>query len=92
MRELFDAACLALAGVLLILPGFLSDLMALLLLIPPVRGLLYGRATRLAARQGASGGPGRQPRRGPVIEGDWVEVPSANLPFQRDDPTAPPDR
>ena len=50
VRELFDAACLALAGVLLILPGFLSDLMALLLLIPPVRGLLYGRATRLAAR------------------------------------------
>ena len=88
VRELFDAACLALAGVLLILPGFLSDLAALLLLVPAVRTVCFGRVARQAARHGATAGRGQ----GPVIEGDWIEVPGGALPPQRDDPNAPPDR
>jgi UPF0716 protein FxsA len=46
-RQLADAMLIGLAGLLLILPGYVSDLVGLLLLVPPVRGLLY-RA--LAAR------------------------------------------
>ena len=93
VRELFDAACLALAGVLLILPGFLSDFVALLLLVPALRTFFYGRIARLAARQGGAGfGPDHRSRPGPLIDGDWVEVPGASLPPQRDDPNAPPER
>lgn len=40
-----DGALIALAGVLLIVPGFVSDLAALILLVPPLRGRLAGRAT-----------------------------------------------
>lgn len=45
--DVFDAACVAMAGVLLILPGFLTDLLALMLLVRPLRrgigGLLWRR-------------------------------------------------
>jgi UPF0716 protein FxsA len=40
-RQIGDAMLIGLAGILLILPGYFSDLCALLLLIPPVRTLLY---------------------------------------------------
>jgi UPF0716 protein FxsA len=37
-RELVDAALIMLAGALLLTPGFLSDCVGILLLLPPVRG------------------------------------------------------
>ena len=40
-RAIADAMMVAVAGVLLIVPGFFSDLVALVLLIPPVRRALY---------------------------------------------------
>ncbi len=40
-RDLADAMMIGLAAVLLVLPGFLSDIVALALLLPPVRGLIY---------------------------------------------------
>lgn len=74
----------ALAAVLLILPGFLTDAFGILLLLPPVQAVL---ANTLAARvQAARGGmsmgmgggfgasqPGAQDD---VIDGEWVEVPT----------------
>ncbi|HLO78882.1 MAG TPA: FxsA family protein [Magnetospirillum sp.] len=73
VREAFDGLCLAVAGVLLVLPGFFSDVVAVLLLLPPVRELL--RAA-LMARVGTAAG--RSSRPGPqtieteyrVIDGD----------------------
>ena len=44
-RGMFDALCLLAAGFLLLLPGFLSDGAAVLLLLPPVRALLFRWAT-----------------------------------------------
>jgi UPF0716 protein FxsA len=44
---MFDAMLIGLAAILLILPGFLSDIAALVLLVPPVRGWLF---TALAGR------------------------------------------
>jgi UPF0716 protein FxsA len=77
---LFDDACLVLAGLLLILPGFLSDVIAIALLVPPVRHGLFGWLSRhvdVVVRHG--GGP--FPRRSgggrggpPVIEGEYHEV------------------
>ena len=39
-REIADGVCILLAGVLLIAPGFLSDVVAVFLLVPPTRALL----------------------------------------------------
>src|SRR3954471_9585715 len=48
VRELFDGACILASGVLLVLPGFLSDILACVLLLPPVRRLLYNALARRA--------------------------------------------
>ncbi len=39
-KAMFDGLCIALAGALLILPGFVSDAIGFALLVPPVRDLL----------------------------------------------------
>jgi UPF0716 protein FxsA len=74
------AALLVLAALLLIFPGFLSDLMALPLLLPPVRRMVIRWLGAQAKRRGgftvwpggrSPGGPGG---RGPVIDADYTEV------------------
>jgi len=40
-RAIADAMMVALAGLLLLIPGYFSDLVGLLLLVPPVRGAIY---------------------------------------------------
>jgi len=54
-REIADGVLIMLAGALLITPGFLSDVLGILLLLPPVRAVV--RATLLAriTRRGLSG-------------------------------------
>lgn len=39
-KELFDGLCLALAGALMLTPGFFTDMVGFLLLVPPVRAML----------------------------------------------------
>ena len=58
--EVADGMYLALAGVLLVVPGPLSTLAALVLLVPPVRRALSRRATDRAVRAGSA-------RRGPAV-------------------------
>ncbi|SFV37678.1 UPF0716 protein FxsA [Devosia crocina] len=45
-EALFDGMVLAIAAVFLIIPGFMSDAIALALLVPPVRKWLYRALTR----------------------------------------------
>lgn len=45
-QTLFDGMLLAVSAVLLIVPGFLGDFIAILLLLPPVRAWLYKTLTR----------------------------------------------
>ncbi len=59
---LADGALVAAAGVLLCVPGFLTDMPALLLLVPPVR-----RGVRRRLR-------GRWARRWTVVRGDELEA------------------
>lgn len=85
-RELFDGICLALAGGLLLLPGFATDLLGALLLLPPVRAWLFARSRlraerlRMRTRVYRDGeevyrsDPESQRRRGGTIEGEWVEL------------------
>ena len=72
-----DRLILALAGILLLLPGFITDLLGALLLVPQVRqglGATIGRVIGVAA--------GRAPGDG-VVDLDrqeWREVPDQELP------------
>jgi UPF0716 protein FxsA len=54
-RSLADTMMIGLAAMLLILPGFLSDIVALALLLPPVRGLIYDALARRVTVVGSTG-------------------------------------
>ncbi len=54
-QTMFDAMMIGIAGFLLMLPGFISDIVALALLIPPLRAALYaGLASRMTVVQTTS--------------------------------------
>jgi UPF0716 protein FxsA len=91
--ELVDGALIVLAGALMITPGFLSDCMAIVLLLPPtraaVRGLILrriraggGLITVVSGTRGWSGpSRGTRPRGGPadgVVDADSWEDPPAD--------------
>lgn len=76
-QSLFDTMALGIAALLLILPGFISDAVALALLVPGIRGVLYRRlagrvrvvtTTTSYRRQSPPSGDGPAPQR--VIELD----------------------
>lgn len=75
VAEAFDGVCLAFAGALLFLPGFFTDIVALALLLPPVRAALrLWLAAHLHAVVVAPGGPAKADGRPPVIEADYHVV------------------
>jgi UPF0716 protein FxsA len=82
VREGFDALCLVAGGVLLILPGFLSDILALALFLPVTRSALRRLLVRsLERRQG----PPHAPPQGVIIEGEFEEVtPPRDVVRRRD--------
>ena len=63
--EAFDGACLAVAGIALLLPGFLTDVTGFLLLAPPLRRHLFAL---LARRLRVVTTPAT------TIEGEWETV------------------
>lgn len=102
-RELFDGICLAMAGAMLLLPGFATDTLGILLLLPPVRGWLFKRSRmraekmRMRTRVYRDGeevyrsGPQGQQSRSDTIEGEWVQVDSqGDLPANDRDGDTPP--
>ena len=76
-------AMVALAGGLLILPGFLTDFIGLLLLIPPVRSLILKVVARRLSRASVI-------LRSEVVEGDWREVPPSAPANDTTKPSGPP--
>ena len=76
-RTLADAMMVGAAGLLLLVPGYFSDLLGILLLIPLVRGLLYGllksRVLVIATAGGTRGWSQAPPDGGTVDldEDDW---------------------
>jgi len=54
-REMFEGVCLVLAGALLLVPGFVTDAVGLLLFFPPLRELLRLLIARHLAAKAARG-------------------------------------
>jgi UPF0716 protein FxsA len=91
-REVIDGVLVIFGGALLLTPGFISDILGVVLLLPPtravVRGILVRRfADRLiaSATRGAPVGFGPPPGRGGAarpgdVEGTAVDVDTDGLP------------
>lgn len=84
-RELIDGMLIAAAGVFIVLPGFVSDVVGLLLLLPPTRALVRRRMLRSAVRHADTrrtgtrhAGTNHTTARfapGAVVEGEVVDEP-----------------
>ncbi len=90
VADALDSALLMMAGLLLITPGFLTDLLALFLLVPPLRhALARWTIRRMLLRGGMEAGPydaqgevtGAESRqspmpqgKGPIIEGEFERL------------------
>jgi UPF0716 protein FxsA len=88
--EVADGAMILLAGALLLTPGFLTDVVGILLLLPPTRAMARRLAPRLAAR--------RLRRRGRVVVVEGTSRPAGSTRVSwgqaevDDRPALPPDR
>jgi UPF0716 protein FxsA len=80
-----DEALLAIGAVLLVIPGFLSDLAALPLLLPPLRRMLVAAlAAKVVVRRGSPGWDDS------VIEGEVIDIDSVRGRRTEDDGPLPP--
>ena len=95
--ETFDGAMIIVGGAFLLAPGFITDAIGLLLLLPPTRALLRGAVARMAKRRASFawtvvGGPRRPgpspPPRGYDYEGSAREVTDPPEQLHRGDPDA----
>ncbi|UXN74404.1 FxsA family protein [Devosia sp. A8/3-2] len=74
-RTTADTMMIGLAGLLLILPGFLTDIPALALLLPPVRSWIYGGlASRVTVVDAASYRSQRDPRDGRIRSPGTIDL------------------
>lgn len=80
-RELADGALILIGGTLMLTPGFVTDAVGVLVIVPVTRSiarrLLTGVVSRRLLWSGPATGPGRTNRPGstdgPVVQGDVVE-------------------
>ena len=102
-KEVFDGVLVIFGGALLITPGFLSDILGLILLIPPTRALIRAASSRFVKRRLAMGGGatmwtfGRAqapPRRDPTGGRTRPRPtgPPTEDPFTWEEPPVPPQR
>ena len=92
-REMAEGMMLAFCGVLMVIPGFLTDVVALICLLPGVRHLLLASLLRrswVAGRRGASNhygrGKGRRDdrRNGDSIDGEFWREDEQRKSLDRD--------
>ncbi|MEE8505105.1 MAG: FxsA family protein [Kiloniellales bacterium] len=86
-RELFDGACLLVAGALLLTPGFITDAAGFLLFLPPVRDFLRSRLARFIATRVETrivvDGQAVPPDGGPIIDADYSDVTGEPRPGEK---------
>jgi UPF0716 protein FxsA len=87
-RELAHGAMILLAGALLIVPGFLTDIAGLLLFLPPVRDVVWRflrSRVQVSSFSSFGGGFARRPDRGPTIDldaDDYSPGPDPDSPWR----------
>ena len=75
-RELTHGAAILVSGAFLISPGFITDTLGFLLLVPAIRDQIHRFISkRLSARVGVSlSGPGSRYMRQPPLEDDVIDI------------------
>lgn len=88
---LVDGLLILVGGLLMLVPGFVSDTLGLLLLLPPVRLLARKTVLRRAQVrvQGWGGGPRRRPEQAGSTDGVVIDVEGWEEPPVHDYPTLP---
>jgi UPF0716 protein FxsA len=94
VMEVFEGLCLVIAGALLLTPGFFTDALGALLLVPAVRRSLYQRLRHhieahvvdvsRPAHDRAPGAPG------PTIEAEFEEIDNPDRRERREQDMPPP--
>jgi UPF0716 family protein affecting phage T7 exclusion len=85
-KQLTDGAMILFGGALLLTPGFLTDAVGLLLLLPPTRAVLKGSARAVLARWA-----GRRARRYRTYgSGGWRVYETTVTRSRREEPSRPP--
>ena len=84
-RETLDGVLVIFGGALLLTPGFITDILGLVLLVPPTRALIRRiLARRLAHRMVVSvTGPRVRRRQDDDVEGTAVDVDTTHDPSRR---------
>ncbi len=72
-RELTDGLLVAVGGLLILLPGFVSDVCGLALLLPPTRAFVRARLVSAAERRAPGLRTARIRGSGPVVDGEVVD-------------------
>ncbi len=104
-KEVFDGVLVIFGGALLLTPGFITDVLGLILLIPPTRAIVRAFASRMVRRRLAVGGaatmwsfgrPQRPPRErpapsGPGSAGQPPRGPAPDDLFDWEEPPARPE-
>jgi UPF0716 protein FxsA len=95
VMEVFEGLCLVIAGALLLTPGFFTDALGALLLVPAVRRALYRRLRGHieahvidVSRRGHERTPAAP---GPIIEAEYEQIDDPD-PSHRSDQYMPPPR
>lgn len=81
--ETTDGLLVAVGGLLILLPGFVSDVAGLLLVLPPTRAMIRRRLVRAAERQAPLLRTVRIRSQGPVVDGEVVEQPRPDATSRR---------
>jgi UPF0716 protein FxsA len=86
-KELANGAMIVLAGILLLIPGFISDIIGILLFLPPVRALAWRFLSKRVRFSTDFGGFARRggPAGGKTIdldEDDFTRQPDPNSPWR----------
>ncbi|MBK1784680.1 FxsA family protein [Prauserella cavernicola] len=81
--EITDGMLIGMGGLLILLPGFVSDIFGLLLLLPPTRGVVRRSWLRRIEKRAPLGGyPGQQQERVIVVDSEVVSENKGNGPDQ----------
>lgn len=83
--EMVDGALLLAAGAMLVVPGFVTDVLGLALVVPPVRALLRNRLIRRWERRSGVG-PNGFARRGGFVDVEFI----GDVTPRRPDPGSSP--
>ena len=89
-RQICDGLCLLISGLLLLLPGFISDAVGFTLLVPVIRHFLISNLTNRIQTHTSRMGDATAHPEGETINGEFADITDHPSPKSGLDPLLPP--